>query len=74
MLRQLLNENQLDPARALYVGDTRGDYLSASACGIKFVAAQWGYEDWQALPDRHEMLVHAYTSLAEMGDALTPRP
>jgi phosphoglycolate phosphatase len=73
MLRQLLRENQLPPEQALYVGDTRGDYLSASACGIRFVAAQWGYEEWQSLPDRHEMLVHAYTSLAEMSDALTSR-
>lgn len=73
MLRQLLSENQLDPAQALYVGDTRGDYLSASACGIRFLAAQWGYEDWQAQPDSAEMLVNAYTSLAEIGDALTSR-
>jgi phosphoglycolate phosphatase len=70
MLRQLLNENQLSPERTLYVGDTRGDYLSASACGIKFIAAQWGYEDWQALPVGHEMLEQAYTSLSEMGHAL----
>lgn len=73
MLRQLLRENQVLPEQALYVGDTRGDYLSASACGIRFVAAQWGYEDWQVLSDRHEMLTHAYTSLAEMSDALTSR-
>ena len=71
MLRQLLSENSLDPAQALYVGDTRGDYLSASACGIAFVAAQWGYEDWQALPDNHAMLQQAYTSLSEMSQALT---
>jgi phosphoglycolate phosphatase len=71
MLRQLLSENHLPAERALYVGDTRGDYLSASACGIKFVAAQWGYEDWQALPSGHEMLERAYASLSEMGVALT---
>ena len=73
MLRQLLRENQLSPEQALYVGDTRGDYLSANACGIRFVAAQWGYEDWQALSDCREMLIHAYASLAEMSDALTSR-
>jgi len=73
MLRQLLSENQIDPAQALYVGDTQGDYLSASACGIRFVAALWGYEDWQVLPDDHAMREHAYASLSEMSNALTPR-
>jgi phosphoglycolate phosphatase len=71
MLQQLLLENQLAPERCLYVGDTRGDYLAANACGIRFVAAQWGYEDWQALSDSNEMLKHAYASLPEMGDAMT---
>jgi phosphoglycolate phosphatase len=71
MLRQLLSENQINPTQALYVGDTHGDYQSASACGIKFVAAQWGYEDWPSLPDGHAMLEHAYPSLSEMGAALT---
>lgn len=70
MLRQLLSENRLEPVKALYVGDTSGDYLSASACGIKFVAAQWGYEDWPSVSDGHVMLEHAYASLTEMGDAL----
>lgn len=70
MLRQLLSENSLNPRQALYIGDTRGDYLSASACGISFVAAQWGYEDWQALPDTHAMLQQAYASLSEMSTAL----
>lgn len=71
MLRQLLSENQLDPNRALYVGDTRGDHLAASACGIGFIAAQWGYEDWQAVAENHDMLKQAYPSLWEMGIALT---
>lgn len=70
MLRQLLLENGLSAGRCLYVGDTCGDYQSANACGIKFAAAQWGYEDWQTLPSGHEMLDQAYASLPEMGDAL----
>lgn len=70
MLRQLLSENSLDPARALYVGDTRGDYLSASACGISFVGALWGYEDWQALADRAQVLRHSYASLIELASGL----
>lgn len=73
MLRHLLIENELPPERALYIGDTCGDYLSANACGIGFVAAQWGYEDWERLPADHAMLDRAYQSLSEMSNALAFR-
>jgi phosphoglycolate phosphatase len=73
MLQQLLRENLLQSVDSLYVGDTLGDYLSAKACGISFIAAQWGYEDWQALPDSHAMLAQAYSSLSEMCIALSQR-
>ncbi|MDE2598999.1 MAG: HAD family hydrolase [Rhodocyclaceae bacterium] len=78
MLRQLLAENALAPERCLYIGDTRGDYLSASACSIEFAAALWGYEDWNALADKEPMLRHASASLAELprrlqaGATITP--
>lgn len=48
MLRQLVDENGLLPEHCLYIGDTRGDHLAASACGMHFAAAQWGYGDWTA--------------------------
>ena len=70
MLRQLLGDNRLDAKQCLYVGDTRGDYLSASACGIEFVGALWGYEDWQAVADRENMLARACGSLSELASAL----
>ena len=47
MLRQLLSENALTPEQCLYIGDTQGDYVSASACQIDFAAALWGYGVWQ---------------------------
>lgn len=47
MLRQLLLENNLAAEACLYIGDTRGDYLSANANGIPFIAALWGYGDWK---------------------------
>lgn len=66
MLRQLLSENALSAETCIYIGDTRGDYLSATACGMKFIAALWGYENWDAYPDRTSMLRHACTSLSEL--------
>jgi phosphoglycolate phosphatase len=66
MLRHLLRENELVPERCLYIGDTRGDYLSASACGIRFIAAEWGYEDWSAVPDSQAILRYAHRSLGSM--------
>lgn len=63
MLKQLLDENNLDARRCLYVGDTKGDYLSASANNIRFAAALWGYEDWVVQPDADKMLRHASPTL-----------
>lgn len=70
MLRQLLSENRLSAQQTLYVGDTHGDYLAASACGIDFAAAQWGYENWGTLADQKEVLKRAYTSLHALSQHL----
>ncbi|HWT53439.1 MAG TPA: HAD family hydrolase [Rhodocyclaceae bacterium] len=67
MLQQLLRENELTPERCLYVGDTRGDYISANACRIKFAAALWGYENWDVyLAENSSMLEYAIKSLPDM--------
>ena len=71
MLRQLVDDNDLAPEHCLYIGDTRGDYLAASACGMRFAAALWGYEDWQALTNSGEMLKHAYASLDALSKHLS---
>jgi phosphoglycolate phosphatase len=46
---------QLEPARAIYVGDDQRDVQAAQACGMPCIAAAWGYlppgqqaEDWGA--------------------------
>ena len=74
MLRQLLSENSLDPRQALYIGDTRGDYLSASACGISFVAALWGYGDWQTYPNLARLFHHSYASPTDLANGLALPP
>lgn len=70
MLRQLLGENHLQPIHALYIGDTHGDYVAASTCGIRFVGALWGYEDWQTIEGREVILEHACGSLSDLVDTL----
>lgn len=74
MLRHLLAENRLSAIHAMYIGDTHGDYLAASACGIDFAAAQWGYENWDTLVDRKQILQHAYPSLQTLSERLTASP
>lgn len=49
MLGLLLRENKIDPATAVYVGDTLEDGIAAAASGLHFIAADWGYgnfDDW----------------------------
>ena len=70
MLDQLLGEHMLRAEQCLYIGDTHGDYLAATACNIGFIGALWGYEDWQLHPDHALMLKQAYNSLAEVAVAL----
>lgn len=46
MLRQLLADSMLSASKCIYVGDTQGDLEAASSCGIRFIAAEWGYGTW----------------------------
>jgi len=52
MLAQQLLDQGVDPAGAIYVGDHDGDRAAASANGVMFVAAKWGYGHFPAtMPD-----------------------
>src|SRR5262249_6610664 len=66
MLRQLLHENTRPAERCLYIGDTRGDYQSANACGIEFAAALWGYGDWEQNATAPGQAPFALTSLQQV--------
>lgn len=46
MLGHLLRENGITSANAAYVGDTREDGLAAASNGLHFIAADWGYGDF----------------------------
>ena len=70
MMRQLLEDNRLSPEHCLYVGDTRGDYLSATACGIGFAAALWGYGDWQDADNQPIRIEGQYMDLPNLSKAL----
>lgn len=70
MLQQLLLENDLTSEQCLYLGDTRGDYLSATACNIAFAAALWGYGDWQDAHEASEFIRGRYEQLSDFCTAL----
>lgn len=73
MLRQLLLENNLNAQQCLYIGDTHGDYLSARACNIEFLAALWGYEDWfSGKATSGQMRLNGLSSLTELATLLCP--
>lgn len=63
MLRQLLIDNLLPATECVYIGDTLGDLEAASACGIRFIAAQWGYGSWPPAPSSCYDTAHALKSL-----------
>jgi phosphoglycolate phosphatase len=46
MLKSQLQEQCIDPSRAIYIGDTRADGLAAEGNGMRFIAADWGYGDF----------------------------
>jgi phosphoglycolate phosphatase len=46
MLGCQLREQGITPSRAAYIGDTRADGLAAEANGLHFIAANWGYGDF----------------------------
>jgi phosphoglycolate phosphatase len=58
MIAFLLGELSLDPQQSLYIGDTRGDGDAASANGVEFWAANWGYGAWEraSLPANWRLL------------------
>ena len=45
MLLKILEELQVSPAEALFVGDGPRDEMAAEAAGIDFVRVQWGFSD-----------------------------
>lgn len=53
MLECQLREQGISPGAAAYIGDTREDGVAASANGLHFFAADWGYgsfDDWLGVP------------------------
>jgi phosphoglycolate phosphatase len=50
MLGHLLRENCIASADAAYVGDTREDAVAAASNGLHFIAADWGYGNFDNWP------------------------
>lgn len=45
LLERGVRDYDLDPARCVMVGDTRGDIIAGRAAGMYTVAAEWGYAE-----------------------------
>jgi phosphoglycolate phosphatase len=45
MLSSILKDNNVDTVSAVYVGDINSDYEAAQKNKIKFIFANWGYEE-----------------------------
>jgi len=46
MIKSLIEENQLTKSNLYYIGDRKDDALAANYCGINFIKAGWGYDDF----------------------------
>lgn len=57
MLAALLAEQALPLQATCYIGDRREDGLAAAANGLDFLAATWGYDEWETeLPAPWQLL------------------
>jgi phosphoglycolate phosphatase len=68
-------EQQLDPARTIYVGDKREDGQAAEANELAFYYASWGYgglqreqldADWGWLSQPQDLCISASASSAKL--------
>jgi len=61
MIRYLISEHLLNPARTLMIGDTRSDATAARICGMDFAVAVYGYgsvhteNEWQGKYTLHKL-------------------
>jgi len=54
MLLGQIENNKIDVKNCYYVGDKKNDAISASICKVKFIKANWGYDDFT---DEEEPLI-----------------
>src|SRR3990167_5917197 len=53
MIKEILNKYQAGPGQTLFITDTVGDIKVAKECGLKTIAATWGFHSKQALQKAH---------------------
>lgn len=66
MIESQLRDNNIDPAAAVYIGDTREDGIASAANGVHFLAVEWGYGDFNGWPG-----VGSWTRIATPLDLLS---
>ncbi|WP_289283790.1 MULTISPECIES: HAD family hydrolase [unclassified Methylophaga] len=48
LIQRLVKEHNIEEKEALYIGDKLDDYQAATFNSMPFVAAGWGYGDWES--------------------------
>jgi phosphoglycolate phosphatase len=65
-----LSSTSFESDRQIYLGDTPGDQAAAEACGLIFVAAEYGFYDWTD----YQFLPLRINSFSQIIDVLRRRP
>lgn len=65
-IRLVVTRNGLNSDDTFYIGDTRGDYESATEAGVGFVYAAYGFGDDKPVPGYDGPSVSSFTELQEI--------
>ncbi len=65
-IKLLCERNGIEPADAIYIGDTAGDYESAVAAGTDFIYARYGFGDDVPVPGYKGRSIAAFRELLDI--------
>ena len=65
-IRLVISRNGLNDEETCYIGDTRGDYESATEAGIAFIYAAYGFGDDKPVPGYNGLTVSSFPELSEI--------
>lgn len=63
LLASLLDQHQIDPHTAIYIGDKHEDGLAATDNGLKFIGVRWGYGNFGKTPQEGWYIADSPTEL-----------
>lgn len=65
LLQHLLQQHQISPSAAIYIGDKVEDGEAATSNALRFIGVSWGYGDFSALPRQEWCLAHSTATLLD---------